>query len=288
MNTLAPSRKKANSKLDATVIEITRLHGEIISAAKSSLQKAKRIGELLTQQKEKLEHGQWLPWLKANLPISQQTASNYMRIFRDWETVKLLNVGNLSEAYRLLAPPKEPDALSEIETRISERLRPLDDARAALLEIRDKRLWREQFKSFGDFLATIDKNYSEFLIAEEMEGVTKMQLSKVILDPAIHCRANGVEEWVVESFEEAMRGGDKFPPIDVFDTEQGIICADGHHRVHAARQAGFTTIQATVHTGTFQDCVRFAVGANSDGSRGLILTKEERVKIAGMKNEQAK
>lgn len=267
------------------VPEINRLHTEIVSAAKSSLTKAIRIGELLARQKEKLQHGQWLPWLKSNASFSERTAQNYLRVFERRKELKSASVADLGEAYRLLAPPSEPanDALTQLETRISTELPTLDEARAALLEIRDKGLWREQFDSFEDFLATLDKNYSNFLLDAAPGVVREIQLDQVILEPSIHCRANGVEKWVVESYAEAMRLGDTFPPIDIFETERGMVCADGHHRVCAARQAGFDTILATVHAGMFKDCVRFALGANCDGERGLPLTKNERRKIAGGK-----
>src|SRR3974390_2149277 len=82
--------------------EITRLHSEILEAARTSVDKAIRIGELLTQEKDKLDHGQWLPWLKANVPFTRATAANYMRCWERREELKCKTV--LGEAYRILAP----------------------------------------------------------------------------------------------------------------------------------------------------------------------------------------
>jgi 5-methylcytosine-specific restriction endonuclease McrA len=89
--------------------EIIALHGEIITAARTSLDKAVRIGELLVEQKARLHHGRWLPWIKEHLPFSQQTASNYIRVYSN--RAKLPTVGNLelTDAYRLLAAPAEPE-----------------------------------------------------------------------------------------------------------------------------------------------------------------------------------
>jgi hypothetical protein len=39
------------------------------------LEKAIRIGELLVTQKAECGHGNWLPWIKANLDFSEQTTS---------------------------------------------------------------------------------------------------------------------------------------------------------------------------------------------------------------------
>ena len=48
--------------LNADAREINQLHGEILAAAKTTIEKAIRIGELLTARKEKCPHGAWLPW----------------------------------------------------------------------------------------------------------------------------------------------------------------------------------------------------------------------------------
>lgn len=87
------------------VQEIVTLHNEIAGHLKMSLEKAIRIGELLIEQKTSLKHGEWLPWIEANLPFSRQTADNYRRCYENKD--KLLSVGNLIEAYKLLAPPKQ-------------------------------------------------------------------------------------------------------------------------------------------------------------------------------------
>lgn len=105
----APASTQKSRPLDATLSEIVTLHSEIITSARTSLDKAVRIGELLTEQKAKLKHGEWLPWIKANLQFSQQTVSNYVRLYGNRD--KLPTVGNLelTDAYRLLcgSEPKQ-------------------------------------------------------------------------------------------------------------------------------------------------------------------------------------
>lgn len=109
-----------------SVQEITTLHGEIVSAAISSLSKATRIGELLTQERERLKHGEWLPWLKTNLPFTDRTARNYIRVYGNRDRLKLESVSDLTGAYRLLTEHTEiidlnnlPDA-KELTEDISE------------------------------------------------------------------------------------------------------------------------------------------------------------------------
>ena len=96
-------------KTDLTVTradEIIRLHDEVIGALKTSLKKAIRIGELLTDQKESMGHGAFLPWVKENLPFTDRTARNYMRLHRERDRLKTETVSDLKGAYKLLGAPK--------------------------------------------------------------------------------------------------------------------------------------------------------------------------------------
>lgn len=87
--------------------EITALHGEIECAGRMTIEKAIRIGELLSQAKATLQHGQWLPWVKG-LPFTDQTARRYMQCYG--KRGKFNNMLNLTAAYRLLAAATEPNA----------------------------------------------------------------------------------------------------------------------------------------------------------------------------------
>lgn len=101
-----PTRKSlAQTPLD----EIRELYDEIMAAfmavARTKLDKAIRLGELLTQQKASLKHGEWLPWIEQNLPFDRATAANYMRVYDRREELKCKTVLHLTDAYKLLAPP---------------------------------------------------------------------------------------------------------------------------------------------------------------------------------------
>lgn len=82
--------------------EITILHTEIKKDLASTLQKAIRIGELLCEQKNRLEHGQFTSWIKDNLPFTDRTARNYMRLYHERDKLKTENVSVLNEAYSAL------------------------------------------------------------------------------------------------------------------------------------------------------------------------------------------
>jgi hypothetical protein len=82
-----------------TVRDLHFLNNELNGLAVKSVGLAARIGEILVHVKGAVKHGEWLPWLEEFAPFSRQSADNYVWIFENKD--KLLNVGNLSEAYRL-------------------------------------------------------------------------------------------------------------------------------------------------------------------------------------------
>jgi len=85
------------------ISKIVTLHNEVASCLRMSVEKAIRIGELLTAQKDSMQHGEFLPWIKANLPFTDRTARNYMAFYANRNLLKSETVSDLSSAYRLLA-----------------------------------------------------------------------------------------------------------------------------------------------------------------------------------------
>src|SRR3990172_7097935 len=96
------------------VTEIVTLHSEVAGYLRISLAKGIRIGELLTEQKAALKHGEFTPWIKANLPFTDRTAQNYMRLYSQRGLLKTENVSYLAEGYRLLCAPKEQDEVGSL------------------------------------------------------------------------------------------------------------------------------------------------------------------------------
>jgi hypothetical protein len=77
--------------------EIVKLHNGIIDSMRRAVPDAIKIGQIIAEQKEKLEHGKFLPWIET-LPFSRQTADRYELLCKHSD--KMLNVGNLQEAYK--------------------------------------------------------------------------------------------------------------------------------------------------------------------------------------------
>src|SRR5262249_7386802 len=89
---------------------INAAHAQCESATRSALEHAAEAGRLLTEAKAQAGHGNWLPWLKANVTCSERTAQVYMRIAARYEE---LTAGNpqtsaglsIDGAIKLLAKP---------------------------------------------------------------------------------------------------------------------------------------------------------------------------------------
>lgn len=84
--------------------KINELHKELNGLFAQSIDKAIEIGKLLTEKKDELQHGEFIPWIKKNLVFTDRTARNYMRIYDNKD--KVLNAGSVFNAYKMLEAPK--------------------------------------------------------------------------------------------------------------------------------------------------------------------------------------
>jgi hypothetical protein len=68
--------------------QINAEHAAVVTAARTCLEHAKRAGELLAQAKEHCDHGNWLPWLRANVEFSERTAQGYLQVAQHWDELQ--------------------------------------------------------------------------------------------------------------------------------------------------------------------------------------------------------
>lgn len=91
--------------------ELNRLHGEIEQKLRTTVQDAIRAGEILTQVKDRLDHGEFLPWIERNCEFRRTQADVYMRLYRHGD--KLPTAGNLREAEQIVAQIESREKQSE-------------------------------------------------------------------------------------------------------------------------------------------------------------------------------
>jgi hypothetical protein len=100
----------------------------------------------------------------------------------------------------------------------------------------------------------------------------KLNLEAIRLDGETQARVALDSDQVAE-YAEAMRDGDKFPPIVVFHDGSDYWLADGFHRYHATKQLGHASVEAEVKVGTKEEAQIYSFGANA--RRGLSTNPED-------------
>ena len=94
------------------IARIRTLAAELDRLGKTALEKAVECGRLLSEAKEQLGHGAWLPWLESNFTFTPRTATNWMKVAEMHAAGKLKSETvsdlNLSEVYQLATTPR-PD-----------------------------------------------------------------------------------------------------------------------------------------------------------------------------------
>ena len=103
-----------------------------LTAVRSSLDHALRVGDLLIEAQQGVRHGEWENWVERNCRMSERTAQDYMRIARHREAVEAkaraaadLRPG-IKAALKLIAKPSGDGAapLPQSGTPVNEFVKP--------------------------------------------------------------------------------------------------------------------------------------------------------------------
>ena len=102
--------------------EIRVEHAAAQQHAERAIEHAKRAGQLLMQVKAELPHGEFLPWIDANLEVSRRQAQRYMRAAqgkpmtaRKIKSDTVSHLGWLPDRGLLATAVLRPDAHIEIQ-----------------------------------------------------------------------------------------------------------------------------------------------------------------------------
>ena len=94
---LAPKEGRDIEVITREILDAKRRGGEAILT----------IGRCLTEAKQALPHGEWLPWLNERVEFSERTAQNFMRLARYWSKPRGRGDLGAAKALTLLALPAE-------------------------------------------------------------------------------------------------------------------------------------------------------------------------------------
>ena len=121
--------------------EINEAHALAMEHAGAAVANGIRVGQLLLEAKTKVPHGQWLPWLRANVTFSDRTAQSYMRIAHKSPPEIRNGAADLSlrKATRLIAGPRRmtmDDELDALLARTKDRTERKPTDRSDILYIK--------------------------------------------------------------------------------------------------------------------------------------------------------
>ena len=73
---------------DPDAAEFIKLHYVAVFFGNQTLMIAVKCGGLRSKKKDSLSQGQWLPWVKRNLPFTDRTARRYIKVWHNRQTFK--------------------------------------------------------------------------------------------------------------------------------------------------------------------------------------------------------
>lgn len=98
-----------HSSLEGLAVQINAEHGNALRAAGTAIEHAIRVGELLTEAKNNVRHGEWLSWVTGNLSFKERQARKYIQIFDGKAAIESNRTCNadlgIDSALKLLASP---------------------------------------------------------------------------------------------------------------------------------------------------------------------------------------
>jgi hypothetical protein len=114
-----------HNRLGVLAAEISEHHRCAGAATREAIRHAIEAGQRLAEAKKLVGHGEWLPWLKANVPgISARTAQRYLaaaeRAGKN-DTVSLFRLRDLA-----LRPRSKPTAQQKADITLQETVRQLE------------------------------------------------------------------------------------------------------------------------------------------------------------------
>lgn len=119
--------------------DIETITGEILEAKRAGGEAILTIGRCLIEAKEKLHHGEWLPWLNERVEFSERQARRFMQLYRECSNRPALADLGATKALALLALPaeererfvEEHNVVDMTSRQLQQAIKERDEARAA-------------------------------------------------------------------------------------------------------------------------------------------------------------
>ncbi len=154
------------------------------------------IGKRLIEAKAQLSHGEWLPWLREKVDFSERTASNFMRIAREYQNSQTIADLGAAKALALLAlPESEREQFTAEKHVVNGEEKAVADMTGEELKkaIRERDEALKQAQEAQDGLTDAQRERDEAL--SQLDGAKKAgeQAAAAKLD-ALKVKSDGLEE----------------------------------------------------------------------------------------------
>lgn len=194
-----------------------RLHREIQSLEVDAKNKAAQIGEMLTREKKKAGHGNWIKWVEDNCDFTRQHADNYIKVFQAKCKTRLTfdQCTSIRQVLELGKPKKEkpqgkkPKLDKDDRRKINKMRRILDDPATpdAVKESVQAKLdgyKQAHGKHFDDYVADQkqqEENESRPYVDSEYVA---REMAKVVLDEQYNYdwRLAQIQDWIEQAFQD--------------------------------------------------------------------------------------
>ena len=132
------------------------IESEILFFKRQAGQSIIEIGKRLNEAKERLCHGEWLPWLREKVDISERSAQDFMRLAREYsESAEIADLG-ATKALALMALSRferdefvaEKHAVDGVEKSVSEMT--VKELKQAIAERDEARKCMEELQAKAD------------------------------------------------------------------------------------------------------------------------------------------
>lgn len=101
--------------------------------------------------------------------------------------------------------------------------------------------------------------------SENAETIKMMPIEDISIYGGTQTRASTNDD-AIDSYAESIKGGQSFPPVEVFFDGAKYWLADGFHRLLAHKRAGKEEVSSKIFEGSRKDALLHALGANSKNS----------------------
>jgi hypothetical protein len=119
-----PKLAELASKINSEYASIIKADKDVMAANHNIVERGIILGQILNEAKDKVAHGEWLPWLKLNCPeIPERTAQRYMYLSNKAATVrKKMKSATMAD----LTLKAALDLVDDKKTTTRDKLKPLD------------------------------------------------------------------------------------------------------------------------------------------------------------------